>query len=114
MSDLEINVGFTRRELRILSREGLCGDATELRSGEWWVGIYDAGVSRSDLIALGTGATRMDALRDGLAQAKAMPLCPCGGVLDVRWRCCVRCGSDHSVEVRASDCVTTTKEGNNP
>lgn len=101
MSDLEINVGFTRRELRMLSREGLCGDATERRNGEWWVGIYDAGVSRSDLIALGTGATRMDALRNGLSQATKMPRCPCGGVLDVRWRCCVRCGSEEGDTSRA-------------
>lgn len=93
MTLTELNVGFSKRELKILTRAGYSAALHEKTDG-WHVFLYDTGTPRSDVIALGTAAVRIDAIRDAISQAQALPRCACGSSFDTRWRTCVRCGAN--------------------
>ena len=88
-----LNIGFSKRELKLLDSAGFAASLEEKREGGWLVFLHDPDVER-DVVALGTGSVRLDALRDALAQAEALPRCACGGACSTRWCTCVRCGAD--------------------
>jgi hypothetical protein len=87
----EVNVGFSRRELKLLESAGFAASLLE-KPTEWLVFLYDAKALQSDVVALGSAAVRLDAIRDAMTKAEAFPRCQCGGACSTRFHACVRCG----------------------
>jgi len=91
----ELNAGFSKRELKLLAREGYAATSREKLDGSWYIFLEDADpLGRGQIVTLGEGDTRIDALRDALAKAQALPRCTCGGPISDRYRVCVRCDAE--------------------
>jgi hypothetical protein len=88
----ELNVGFSRRELKLLESAGFAASLLE-KPDEWLVFLHDARAPQSDVVALGSAPVRLDALRDAISKAETLPRCECGGACSTRFHACVRCGA---------------------